>query len=162
MQCDYTSKYAQCKQEAIEGARFCAQHSRDPQAGLARQYMLTKAKYRERYSDFADHNEIRSLRDEIAIVRSIMEARMNLIDSDSDLLASCGQIASLAITIERLVKSCHQLESQLGSLLSKPVLLSIASTIVQILLSELAHIDGYELIVDRISDKIVTLIAEAK
>jgi hypothetical protein len=71
-QCDYTSRHAQCSHEAVEGSRFCAQHSKEPQAGLTRQYMLTKSKYRQRYGDFADNNEIRSLRDEIAIMRMLM------------------------------------------------------------------------------------------
>lgn len=162
MQCEYTSRFAQCKYDALEGTRFCAHHARDNKSGLTRQYMLSKAKYRERYSDFADHNEIRSLRDEIAIIRMLLEQRLNMVQSDSELLASCGQIAALAITIEKLVKSCHQLESKLGTLLGKPTLLNIASSIVQILLAELVDIPNYEQLVDKISDHIVKVITDAK
>jgi hypothetical protein len=162
MRCEHTSSTGQCNSNAVEGGRFCPTHSRDPQAGLKRQYMLNKAKYRQRYSEFAESDDLRTLKDEISILRMVMEERLNMIGNDSDMLAACGQITSLAVTIERLVKSCHTLESRLGSLLAKPTLLGIANDIVQILLQELESQPDYELLVDRISEKILKVITEAK
>jgi hypothetical protein len=162
MRCEHTTTTQQCTEQAVEGSRFCIKHSKNPQAGLKRQYMLNQAKYRQRYSDFADSNELRSLRDEISVMRMVFEERLNMVTNDSEMLASCGQIASLAVVIERLVKSCHQLESRLGTLLSKPSLLGIANEIVQILLQELSHLPGYEDLVDRISERIVQIITDAK
>jgi hypothetical protein len=124
--------------------------------------MLNKSKYRQRYGDFADSSEIRSLRDEIAILRMVMEERLNMVQNDSEMLASCGQIASLAVTIERLVKSCNQLETRLGTLLSKPALLGIANNLVQILITELQGCPDYEALVDKISERIINVIMEAK
>jgi hypothetical protein len=162
MRCEHTSSTGQCNSNAVEGGRFCPTHSRDPQVGLKRQYMLNKAKYRQRYSEFAESDDLRTLKDEISILRMVMEERLNMIGNDSDMLAACGQITSLAVTIERLVKSCHTLESRLGSLLAKPTLLGIANDIVQILLQELESQPDYELLVDRISEKILKVITEAK
>lgn len=162
MRCEHTSKTGQCYHNAVEGSKYCAEHSVDPQAGLKRQYMLNKAKYRQRYSEFAESDDIRTLKDEIAILRMVMEERLNMVTNDSEMLASCGQIASLAITIERLVKSCHTLESRLGSLLAKPTLLGIANDIVQILLQELAYLPDYETLVDKISERILKVVTEAK
>jgi hypothetical protein len=162
MRCEHISRDQQCRETALEGTSFCTKHSKNPQAALRRQYMLNQAKYRQRYSEFAESNELRSLNDEISIMRMVLEERLNMVTNDSEMLASCGQIASLAVVIERLVKSCHQLESRLGALLSKPSLLGIANEIVQILLKELAHIPGYEDLVDRISERIVQIITDAK
>ncbi len=162
MRCEHTSKSGQCNHLAVEGSKFCAEHSRDPQAGPKRQYMLNKAIYQQRYSNFAESDDIRTLKDEIAILRMVMQERLNMIGSDSEMLASCGQIASLAVTIERLVKSCHTLESNLGSLIAKPTLLGIANNIVQILLQELADVPGYEILVDKISERILQVVTEAK
>lgn len=162
MRCEHTSKSGQCNHLAVEGSKFCAEHSRDPQAGPKRQYMLNKAIYQQRYSNFAESDDIRTLKDEIAILRMVMQERLNMIGSDSEMLASCGQIASLAVTIERLVKSCHTLESNLGSLIAKPTLLGIANSIVQILLQELAEVPGYEILVDKISERILQVVTEAK
>jgi hypothetical protein len=78
------------------------------------------------------------------------------------MLASCGQIAALATTIERLVKSCNQLETRLGSLLSKSSLLGVANELVQILVQELADVPHYEHLVDKISERIVQVIISAK
>jgi hypothetical protein len=124
--------------------------------------MLNKAIYQQRYSAFAESDDLRTLKDEIAILRMVMQERLNMIGSDSEMLASCGQIASLAVTIERLVKSCHTLESRLGSLLAKPTLLGIANDMVQILLQELADQPNYEVLVDKISERILKVITEAK
>jgi len=162
MRCEHTSDTRQCGEQALEGTTRCAKHSKDPQTGLRRQYMLNQARYRQRYGDFADSNELRSLRDEVSIMRMVMEERLNMVTNNSEMLASCGQIASLAVVIERLVKSCHQLESRLGTLLSKPTLLSIANEIVQILLQELVDVPGYEDLVDKISERIIQIITEAK
>jgi hypothetical protein len=162
MRCEHTSKSGQCYHNAVEGSKFCADHSRDPQAGQKRQYMLNKAIYQQRYSAFAESDDLRTLKDEIAILRMVMQERLNMIGSDSEMLASCGQIASLAVTIERLVKSCHTLESRLGSLLAKPTLLGIANDMVQILLQELADQPNYEILVDKISERILKVITEAK
>lgn len=126
------------------------------------QYRLNKAKYRERYAEFMESDQLRTLNSEISILRTVMEERFNMITNDSEMLASCGQLASLATTIERLVKSCHILESKLGSLLAKPTLLGIANDIVQILLRELTDVPEYEALVDRISEQIITVIMKAK
>ena len=161
-QCEHTTSTYQCPHEALEGDKFCEKHSRDPQAQPKRQYLLNKAKYQQRYCDFADSTDLRTLRDEIAILRMVMQERLNMISNDSEMLASCGQIASLAITIERLVKSCHSLESRLGTLLAKPTLLGIANELVQILLKELEGMPNYEQLVDRISEQVIKVIMEAK
>jgi hypothetical protein len=152
----------QCNQTAVEGSKYCAQHSKNSQAGPRRQYMLNKAKYQQRYLEFAESSELRTLNDEIAILRMVMSERLNMINNDSEMLASCGQITSLAMTIEKLVKTCHTLESRLGTLLAKPTLLGIANDLVQILLRELVNISNYEDLVDRISDQILKVIVEAK
>jgi len=161
-QCEHTSATAQCNHLAVDGSKYCADHSKDPQAGPRRQYMLNKAKYQQRYLEFAESSELRTLNDEIAILRMVMSERLNMITNDSEMLASCGQIAALAVTIERLVKSCHTLESRLGTLLAKPVLLGIANDLVQILLKELVNVPNYEALVDRISEQIIQVIVTAK
>lgn len=160
--CEYTNSSGPCCENALEGSKFCATHDRNFQKTIKRQYMLTKAKYRQRYSEFAESPEIRTLRDEIAVLRMVMEERLNMIQNESDMLAACGQIAAMAVTIEKLVKSCHALESRLGTLLSKSTLLGVANDIVKILLEELAGIDNYEDIVDRISERILKVITSAK
>lgn len=162
MQCEHTTDAGQCNNDTLDGSKFCAKHCRNPQMVAKRQYMLNKSKYRERYSDFADSSDLRTLRDEIAILRMVMEERLNMVTNDAEMLASCGQIASLAVTIERLVKSCNNLETRLGTLLSKPTLLAVASDMVQILLHELVDVPGYEDLVNRISERILKVITEAK
>lgn len=156
------SQCEQCNQNAVEGSKYCAKHSSDPQVGARRQYMLNKAKYQQKYLDFAKSSELRTLTDEIAILRMVMSERLNMITNDSEMLASCGQLASLALTIEKLVKTCHTLESRLGTLLAKPALLGIANDLVQILLLELVNVPNYEDLVDRISEQILKVIVEAK
>ncbi|KPK55010.1 MAG: hypothetical protein AMS22_05145 [Thiotrichales bacterium SG8_50] len=103
--------------------------------------------------------ELKSLREEIALARAMIERRLNLVESNADFLQACGTVNTYLLTLERLITSCHKLEVNLGNLLSKGAILTLAQEIVGILMAELEHIDGYESIVDRISERIVAAIA---
>jgi hypothetical protein len=164
MQCTYTHpKKGQCPIDAMEGMDYCAIHCKgDPERLQKTQYNLAKYKYRKRYGDFLDSDELRSLHDEVALARMALEERLNLVQNDAEYIAACGTINTMFLTIERLVGTCHRLETSLGSLLSKPALLHIVQQIIDILLEELKDIADSEALIDRISDKILATILKAE
>jgi len=158
--CQHVNRHSgQCPLDALEEDSRCGIHTyADKNAYDRRVYHILKHQYRIRHSELSDHEELKSLREELAIARLILEERFNAIKSEVDLLAACGSLNSLLLTIEKLVTSCHKLEQSVGTLLSKPTLLKIANDIVTILLEELAGVPGYEGIVDQISGKIIETI----
>jgi hypothetical protein len=106
--------------------------------------------------------EVRSLREEIHLARMMVETRLELIEENDkgDMLAAFSNVNTYLQTIEKLVSSCHRMEVSLGTLLSKASIFSLGQDIVNIVIDEVQHIDGYEAIVDKISERIVTVIAE--
>ncbi len=160
MRCQHVNRHqGQCPRDALDDDTRCEIHTHnDPEAYDKRVYHILEHQYRIRHSELSDHEELKSLREELAIARLILEERFNAIKSNVDLLAATGSLNSLLLTIEKLVTSCHKLEQSVGTLLSKPTLLRIANEIVTTLLEELDGIPGYEGIVDRVSSKIIETI----
>jgi glutamine synthetase adenylyltransferase len=161
--CKAGTRAGQCVCVAPEGSDYCYLHAgvdRTPEKNL-RQYLLLKAEDRTRLAYFAEHEEVKSLRDEIALARMLIERRFNLIHNDADLLSACGSLNQLFITVERLVKSAHAIEQSLGSLLARQSVLRLGQQICQIIIDRLEGVPNYEQLVDVIIEDIVSTIQRA-
>ena len=69
-------------------------------------------------------------------MRAILEEILEACGDDYDMLLASNQIASLVSTIDKTVKSCHQLELTSGELLSRNDLAAFAMSIVGIVTEE--------------------------
>ena len=154
----------QCLDMAAPGSDYCLKHRGIDRTNerSTRLYLLAKADEQARLLQLADHEEIRSLREEIALARMLVERRWNTIKNDNDLIMACGSLNTLLLTIERLVKSAHTIEQNLGILLSKSAVMVLGQNICRIIVEELDGIDNYEAIVDSITHRILSTIASAK
>lgn len=155
--CKGTFSDGQCMNRASFGSDYCQAHGGQiarAEAAESRIYNLNKAQYRRRLAELKDHEEIKSLREEIALCRLLIEERFNKIQNDADLLAAYSTVNSLMLTLERLIKTTHQIEQNLGTLLSKPTVILLGQNLVQIINEELAGVEGYERIVDRTCERL--------
>ena len=96
-----------------------------------RLYNLTK--HQAALERHAGHDRIKSLRDEIGILRLLLETKLNLCTTDMDLLAGSQAIGDLVIKVEKLVTSCHKMEELTGQVLDKAKLAQFADQVVAIL-----------------------------
>jgi len=163
--CKYTGDQKQCHRDVVDGYDFCEIHSGSTASAKranTHMYHLDQMKHREKLTRFVEHEEIKSLREEISITRMLIEERFNAIKCESDLLAAIGGLNTLLLTVERLVRSAHAIEQNLGSLLAKSSVLVMGRQIVEIIVEELQDVPGYEEIVDRISKRIVQNITEQR
>lgn len=162
MQCQHVNNHTgQCGREAIPGTKRCPIHTRSKSdRHEKRMYLLLNHKFRERHAMLSEHEDLRSIREEVGIARMLLEERLNAINTEADLVASCASINTLLLTIEKLTNSCLKLDQSVGNLLSKPVLLKVASDIVQIVLEEVAELPNHEVIVDTISKRILQTISD--
>ena len=151
--CKGNTRDGQCRNQAEPGSDLCAACGHDRSHEYERrQYFLTKAEYRKRLAELSDHDDVKSLRDEIAIARMLIEERLNGIQGQGDLMAACGPLNQLLLTVERLVKSAHVLEQNLGLLMSKETAMRLASRLGEIVIEVLREerIEHYEDIADEI------------
>lgn len=143
----------QCGRVSMEATDRCERHGGNTDFNR-QMYIINNQEAKDRFIRLNSHSELGSLRNEIAMARSLLEERFNAIGTNSAQLAlNIGPLNQLLLTIERLVKSAHTLEFNLGEVVGKSALLSLAKTTSDVLLDELQGIDGYEEIIDRVGNR---------
>jgi len=163
--CKFSYPHEQCWAEAEPGCSNCAAHGGKSKANAeeTRLYYLAEVDNRRRLAELSGHDQIKSLREEIGLIRMLIEKQVNIAKgSDIELLSSSGSINQLIVTLGKLIKDCHALEQSLGELLSKQTVYRLAQTMCQIVMEELQGIEGYEEIIDRIAERIFPTVTETQ
>lgn len=147
----------QCLQYAQPGSLYCGLHG-GPAVGRAaervRNYRL--AKWQGRNEEFADNEQVKSLREEIGILRIILEEQMTRCRDASELLLYSNKIADLVMKIEKVVSACHRLEAATGMLLDKAAVLNITNVIIDVIARHVHDDAILEKIANEIAISIVT------
>jgi len=136
----------------MPGANHCARHGgnmANPKEKHLRNYRLTK--WKNRVGELADSQGIKSLREEVGILRIIMEEMLNQCEDATDLLLYSSRMADLVMKIEKVVISCDKMESKMGMLLSRESVLQLAGEFVSIIADQ---VDDME-VIDAISMKMI-------
>ena len=140
--CQHVNNVGQCHNLAVElrdGAGWsekCLVHGGNAsliaqdKAGL-KNYRLTK--YQQRLGELRSNAFIKDLRDELAILRMILEEKLNSVANPTDLILQSGNISDMVMKIERLVTSCQKLEDRLGVTIDKAKVIAIAEQIIAII-----------------------------
>ena len=164
--CQGSTAFGQCNKYAIEGTDRCPMHSgakaiKDRNAVSG--YQLTK--WRNRLDRLASTEGVRSLRDEIGILKMTLEALANRCNDDDDLIEKASGLTHLVEKIEKVVLSCHRLEKTTGMMLDKTAALQIAANICDIVAEEITDPGQIERITDKIIERVLnveTLNVDAK
>lgn len=134
--CVSVGPQGQCCYMAYPGATRCARHNGQAEATAekkkdAKQYRLEQ--WGARVGELADHDKVKSLRDEIGITRMLLEATLNKCTDVNELLLYTPKISLLTGQLEKLVVSCTKLEQSGGMLMDKSAALALAGKIVDII-----------------------------
>lgn len=148
--CQGTGTHGQCQCKRIPGSDYCKMHGGATigQQGV-KNYRLTK--WQAQVERMSGNPNIKCLREELAILRMLMEERLNLCKDSHDLLLQSHVISDLTTKIERIVVSCSKLDVQLGKMLDKSALLNFANEVISILGEEVQD----TAVLDRIATKII-------
>lgn len=159
--CQANVKQGQCPFEALDNFNYCKMHARGftetkkEQDGI-RNYRL--GQWQGRVNELADNQQVKSLREEVGVLRMTLEALMLRCQDSNDILIFANKISDLVLKIEKVVSSCHRLEMSAGSLLDKSSILQIAGVIVETISR---HIEDQD-VVSIISEEIFLTITETK
>jgi len=162
--CKGAAQDGQCQNRAEYGCDYCAAHGGRSlqEAEDKRGYLLAKVDERSRLARLSDDLEpVKELRDLISLQHMMIESRYNAITNEGELLAACGPLNQMLLTMERLINSAHRIETNLGELLQRHAVLALAKEMVQIVIDELDGIEDYEAIVDRITQRLIDTIRNA-
>jgi hypothetical protein len=105
---------------------------------------LAQAQEQAKLAHFADHEDLKSLRDEIGLVRMMIQATWNSAKTDVEKLQAYSKVNTFCLTLERLVKTCQTLDQSMGHLIAKPALLRLAQSICNIVVTGLEGVPDYE------------------
>lgn len=156
--CQAIFKNGQCQFKSQDGSKYCAMHGGN-KAGevhnklITRQYRL--AQWQARVGEFAEHDSVKTLREEIGIARLLLENLVTQCQGPNDLLLYSSKIGEMVSRIEKLVQTCDRLETRMGMLLDKAGALHLASQMVEIITT---HIEDEE-IINQIATEIASAIA---
>ncbi len=150
-----------CLNMAMEDSDYCPAHGGNKGAEAAekkriRNYRL--AKFHARLEELGSSDEITSLKDEVAILRMLIEERINNCKDAHDLILVSGPLSDLILKVEKVVTSCHRLDSHLGQLLDKGKILQFAQVIIEIIGR---YIDDED-IIENISSDILDALSKLK
>ncbi|KKM86225.1 hypothetical protein LCGC14_1281150 [marine sediment metagenome] len=101
--CEGTLVNGQCINLKVIGADFCSTHGANTQlqsrnGSIARNYRLKR--WQERVGQMADNSNVKSLREEVGILRVILEEMMNKCESSLDLLLYSQRMSDLVIGLK--------------------------------------------------------------
>jgi hypothetical protein len=156
LRCHGATARGQCINKKMPGSDFCKVHGGVDKVAKEslRNYRLTK--WQSRVNDKADQDNIKNLREEIGIMRILMETVINACTDENDLMMASAKIADMVGKIDGLVKSCHKLEGSMGHLLDKQAILQFAGQVIGIISK---HIEDVE-VLNKIADEITLALGE--
>lgn len=154
--CQGVNKNGACNIVAVPGQKFCRMHfgigNKQAEKTAMKNYQL--GVYQNRVNQLADNDAVKSLREEIGILRMLMEKTLIQCRSESELLLYSSKISDLAMKIEKVVASCHKLEMSTGMLLDKSTVMMLGDVIIQII-GEVCPADKIQGVSERILKSIV-------
>lgn len=113
--------------------------------------------WQERVDEFAEGEEVKSLRGEIGITRMMIEEILNQCKDPQMLMLYSTKIQYLIQNCEKLVRTCERIEKSSSLMMDRSAALSFASRVVEIIGQ---HIDDPE-IIDSISNGIIDTLKDA-
>ncbi len=161
LRCQATCKDRQCPYKRCEHSEYCPMHNGGMgevkhKADSARMYRL--AVWQQRVAEFADSDQVKGLRDEIGILRLLLEQVLNTCKDATDLLMYASRISELVTKIQSVVVSCNRLEQANGGLMDKSQALHLAANIVEIV----GRYVKDDTAIDSISNEITLAIVDPK
>jgi hypothetical protein len=149
--CQSNNAFAQCRLKKIPGSDYCAIHSgagNNIVKNNLSMYRLTK--YRARLKEFAEYEGIKSLRDEIGILRIMVEEIMNKCQSDTDIILYSSKISDLVTRIEKAVATCHKIDKDSGFYLDQTQVVLFAERMIQIIMETINSDTEKEIVATKI------------
>lgn len=153
--CQGVSAYGQCINKATDGSKFCPVHGGNSAVNSQekkniRLYHL--AKFRAEMDEKIDHPKQKSLNEEVAIMRVVLETIINRCKDASDLVMSSHQISDVIAKIEKLVVSCNKLEHSMAQYLDKNQLQLFSQEIIEIIVHVVQDDEKIKEVADLIGD----------
>jgi len=133
--CQGINARGQCEFRAIDGSEYCPIHGANKQLEAKDKedvHNLLLTRYRREVKRLGNNEHIMSLKDEIGVLRMMMERILNNCRGDADLILFSPQLSDLVMKTSKVVSDCHKIEEKTGQLLSREALGSFALRVIEL------------------------------
>lgn len=128
------------------GPKYCPRHGGSTQTQQAKEEekrMYLSAKWKAKIGTNADNPRIKSLAEEIGIIRMTLEAKLNLITDEKELVMQAAGIVALTNSVKDLVKTWQHVEERSNQVLDRTKLTGFVNSLIGILTR---YIDDVEIL----------------
>lgn len=137
--CQGVGGFGQCPFLAVQNPdgsfqKYCPRHGfngGEKATELKSINLYRAARWQSEIKEQANHPELKSLRNEVGILRVIMQEKLEFCKDANDLLMMSSTLSELVDKIARTLTQCHKIEKDLGVLLDKSQALKLASYMVE-------------------------------
>jgi len=141
--CQSTDANGQCwYRTSGEGITFCPRHGGNKQEESAEKEstdMYRVDMFKARIARQRTHPEVKSLANEVAILRMLMEEKLRTCKDDTELMLASASIGELVMKIDKVVTSCHKLEKNLGLHMDKAAILQFGGEVIQLISDKVSN-----------------------
>jgi hypothetical protein len=158
-QCIRSLLGTQCIFKVVEGSRYCIMHGGNRTITSNRVKDLNNyrlGKYQTRVSELANNPNLRSIDEEIGILRMILESIIEKCESNVDLMLFSQRISDLIQDITRCVNLADKLATKSGMLIGRSEALLIGEKIIDIISTHITDERILLQIAEQISDSLLT------
>jgi hypothetical protein len=145
-----------------EGSKYCPRHGGNKKLESQRKEtmrMYLAAKWKDRIGQQADHPRIKSLAEEIGIVRMMLDTKLNQITDEKMLVMQATGIVTLVNSLKDLVKTWQHVEKTSGEVIDRNKMGLFVQDLSEILSRYIADPDVLQMIGEDINDSIEGLIS---
>lgn len=150
----------QCPFKATPGFNFCPMHTGRgvSEARKSELKMYRLGKWQARVEEFNSHPELKTVRNEVGIMRVLLEEILGKCTDSHELMCNSNKICEVVGKIERLVPLMQKLEDSSGITLDKNAVLQLADVIAAIIGDYVESSDAKA----EVADKIITAIVDCR
>lgn len=133
--CQGITARGQCDFGASAGSEYCPIHGANKQLEATEKKEvrnLLLMKYKQEIKRLGSSEHVMSLRDEIGVLRMMLEKLLNACRGDADLMLFSPQLGELVMKIGKIVTDCHKIEERTGQLLSREELGAFALKVIEL------------------------------
>lgn len=151
--CQAVCADGQCPNKAVPNCANCMIHGGNKQANKLEKDstdMYRVSIFKSRLDHHKNNDEVKSLSNEVAILRMLMEEKLRTCTDDTQLMLAAASIGDLVMKIDKVVVSCHKLEKNLGRHLDKSALLQFAGEVVSLISETVTNKEEIKAVADGI------------
>jgi len=160
MRCIHLGRRGQCTLPKVDNSDYCSKHSNEKDRMT--RYRIQDSSLRERMTRHAEGGVLATVVDEVILLRSLIEERLELAQSKAEKEAAFSVVTPMVAQVNKLVENLAKMRKSNSEVLDKDSISRLGDAIVTILIDELNDIHDRDTIIDKVAERIASTIVEAQ